>query len=208
MARNRVSVAVIGEGITEKYFIQSLRDVVAIKPMPVKQKNSSLKELEIAIKECVRKGYDRIYCMIDMDNKVPDGSLDHEKNAKEYAKIKRTYHKKQIKCCDGGQTIVQMIESFPSTEIFFLYYFGYTSGLFTNQQLKSLLNKKFGYLTEEKYLIKHSLHDTLIKSGGSLDTAILASQKSKSTSPPDYSGKPYTEIGIMILELQPKNIVI
>lgn len=203
MARNRVSVAVIGEGITEKYFIQSLRDILHIKPTPIKAKNSSLKELEIAIKDCIKKGYNRIYCMIDVDNKVHDGNPDHEQNAKEYASLKRKYHNKQCRSIDGNQTLIVMIESFPSTEIFFLYYFGYTSALFTNQQLKSLLNKRFGYRTEEKYLIKHSLHDTLTQLGGSLGTAISASERSRSDTPADQLWQSYTEIGVMIRELQP-----
>lgn len=203
MSRNKLSVAVIGEGITEKYFILSLRDVLGIKPTPIKPKNSSLKELEIAIKDCIRRGYSCVYCMIDIDNKIYDGNPDHDKNAKEYQQLRHHYHNKQYRCPDGSKTLIIMIESFPSTELFFLYYFGYTSALYTNQQLKNILNKKFGYLTEEKYLIKHSLHDTLIQSGGSLKTAVLASEQSKADISP---GQPYTEIGIMIRELQPIGI--
>lgn len=202
MARNRITVAVIGEGITEKYYIQSLRDVLRIKPTPVKPKNSSLKELEVAIKECIKKGYSHIYCMIDVDNKVNDGDPDHERNAKEYAKLKRQYHNKRCKCSDGSYACITMIESFPATEIFFLYYFGYTGAAYTNQQLKGMLNKKIGYLTEEKYLIKHSLHDLLIQSGGSIETAIAASLQSISEG--QFINRSYTEIGIMIRDLQPK----
>lgn len=206
MARNRMTVAVIGEGITEKYFIQSLRDVLQIKPTPVKPKNSSLKELEISIKECIRKGYSRIYCMIDVDNKIHDGNPDHDRSADEYARLKRQYHNKPCRCPDGSKAIVVMIESFPATEIFFWYYFGYTSASYSNQQLKNMLNKKFGYTTEEKYLIKHSLHDTLVEAGGSLKTAILASQQSISAIENPNSGQSYSEIGIMIQELNPMTL--
>ena len=45
MPKSKTSVAIIGEGITEKYFILSLRDILRIKPIPIKPKNSSLKEL-------------------------------------------------------------------------------------------------------------------------------------------------------------------
>ena len=62
MARKRITVAIIGEGITEKYYIQSLQDILEIKPTPIKPKNSSLKELEISIKDCIKKGYSKIYC--------------------------------------------------------------------------------------------------------------------------------------------------
>lgn len=206
MARNKITVAVIGEGITEKYFVLSLRDVLRIKPMPVKPKNSSLKELENSIKECIKKGYSRIYCLIDLDNKIHDGDQQHENNAKEYEKLKRQYHNKQLKCSDGSKTFILMIESFPATEIFFWYYFGYTSAQFSNQQLKNLLNKKFGYVTEEKYLIRHSIHDTLIQSGGSLKTAVSASKKSMKITAEERFGHSYSEIGMMICELQPTEI--
>lgn len=206
MKRNRTTVAVIGEGITEKYFVQSLRDVLVIKPNPVKPKNSTLKELETAIKSCVKKGYSRVYCLIDMDNKVHDGNRDHERNADDYAELKQQYHDKLCKCPDGSKTLVSMIESFPATEVFFRYYFGYTSAPLSNQQLKNMLNKKFGYLTEEKYLIKHSLHDTLEAAGGSLRTAIMASKQSISSEAKESSGSTYTEIGIMLLDLSPLDI--
>lgn len=38
MRRSRETVVVIGEGITEKYYIQSLRDVLVIKPTAIKPK--------------------------------------------------------------------------------------------------------------------------------------------------------------------------
>lgn len=206
MRRNKLTAAVIGEGITEKYFIQSLRDVLRIKPTPVKPKNSSLKELELSIKDCIKKGYDRIYCMIDLDNKVMDGDPGHESNAREYARLKRRYHNKPCNCPDGSKATVLMIESFPATEVFFLYYFGYTSASFSNQQLKNILNKRFGYLTEERYLIKHSIHDTLVGAGGSLKIAILASEQSESAEPAELSGSVFTEIGRMIREFLPDGI--
>lgn len=49
----RETIAVIGEGITEYYYIQSIKDCVKIKPAPFKPKNSGIKELEACIKKCV-----------------------------------------------------------------------------------------------------------------------------------------------------------
>ncbi len=204
MARKRITVAVIGEGITEKYYIQSLQDILEIKPTPVKPKNSTLKEMEISIKDCIRKGYSKIFCLIDKDNKITDGNPDHDRNAAEYARLKKQYHNKLHKCPDGGVTKIVMIESYPATEIFFLYYFGYTSAHYTNQQLKHILNKKFGYLTEERYLIKHSLHDTLVESGGSLETAISASAQSIMNIDRELETS-FSEISILIQDLRTKN---
>lgn len=203
MARKKETIAVIGEGITEKYYIQSLRDFLKIKPTPIKPKNSSLKELEISIKDCIKKGYNRIYCLIDCDNKICDGHPDHERNAQEYSQLKHRYHLKQHKCFDGSYALVIMVESFPATEIFFLYYFGFTNASYTNQQLKNLLHQRFGYSTEEKYLIKHSIHETIVKFGGALETAIKASEQSILTKCIDDNiHSSYTEIGEMIKYLQ------
>lgn len=204
MARKRITVAVIGEGITEKYYIQSLQDILDVKPTPIKPKNSNLKELDISIKECIKKGYSKVFCLIDKDNKISDGDPDHHRNAKEYVQLKRQYHNRSHKCPDGSMSQIIMIESYPATEIFFLYYFGYTSAHYTNQQLKQILNKKFGYLTEERYLIKHSLHDLLVECGGSLETAIKASEQSILNINKDMN-TPFSEIGIMIRDLLIKN---
>lgn len=204
MARKRITVAVIGEGITEKYYIQSLRDILEVKPTPIKPKNSNLKELENSIKDCIKKGYSKVFCLIDKDNKVFDGNQDHDRNAAEYALLKKQYHNKLHKCPDGSMTQIVMIESYPATEIFFLYYFGYTSAHYTNQQLKQVLYKKFGYLTEERYLIKHSLHDTLVECGGSLETAIKASTQSMLNIDRDLETS-FSELSILIQDLRTKN---
>lgn len=203
MRRNRLAVAVIGEGITEVYYIQSLRDVLRIKPAAVKPKNSSLKELEIAIKGCIRKGYDKIYCLIDMDNKIQDGNPDHERNSRDYSVLKRRYHNKQHRNSEGSSSLVLMVESYPATEVFFLYYFGYSSALHTNQGLKALLNRKIGYITEEKYLSSYSLHERLIEHGGALETAVTASEKSMEDNMLGENGRCYTAIGAMIRDLCP-----
>lgn len=202
MTRGRTTVAVIGEGITEYYYMNSLRDILSIKPTSIKPKKSNLQELDNAIKKCIAKGYDKVYCLIDLDNKVHDGNPDHEKNVKDYEKLKRLYHNKSHKCTNGGSTFVEMIESFPSTEIFFRYYFGYTSAIISNQQLKKQLNQRCGYSTEEKYLIKHSIHQTLISAGGSLEIAINASIQSVSLSKNQYDQCPFSQIGLMIRNLR------
>ncbi len=204
MRKDREAVAVIGEGITEKYYLLSLRDFLKIKPTPIKPKNSSLKELENSIKECIKKGFSRIFCLIDRDNKIYDGDPGHEANAKEYAELKRKYHKKQHRCSDGSTSVVIMIESFPATEIFFLYYFGFTDAFFTNHQLKFLLNQRYGYLTEEKFLIKHSLHEVFTSYGGSLVVAINASEQSIRNKEENRNiHSSYSEIGVLLKFLGP-----
>lgn len=201
MRRSRETVVVIGEGITEKYYIQSLRDVLVIKPTAIKPKNSSLEELEHSIEGAIKEGYSRIYCLIDKDNMVLDGNPDHERNAKVYSNLRNKYHNKRIKNRDGDESYVCMIESFPATEIFFHYYFGFRGAYFSNSQLKNILNERVGYKTEEKYLIKNSLNEVLTRVGGSLECAVEASVLSIRNNPDKNTNSSFTEIGFMIKAL-------
>src|SRR5690625_2911490 len=99
--RMNKSIAVIGEGITEKYFIESLRgkSPFEITPRILDLKASSLRALEGHIQDAIDKGFDELYCLIDMDNK-------QEGTAKtNYLNLKNKYHdkvhgnkKKGIRC--------------------------------------------------------------------------------------------------------------
>ena len=90
----RVTTVIIGEGPTEYFYLNSLKDefreLQNIKPdFP---KNTSLRELEKSIEEAVSMGYDRIFCLIDMDNKKKDA-----KSLADYQKLKNKYHGKNPK---------------------------------------------------------------------------------------------------------------
>ena len=80
----RKSIVVIGEGITEKYYIESLRGLsdFQIKPRSLNKKASNLKALEKEILDAANMGADEIYCLIDMDGKTEG------KNKEEYLKLK------------------------------------------------------------------------------------------------------------------------
>lgn len=201
--RLRETVAVIGEGITEKRYLMSLLDVVSVRPTPLCPKNTSMKELRITIDDCIRKGFSRIFCLIDMDNKADDGTAATATYRKEYADLKRKYHGKAHKNKTGESSIVTMVESYPSTELFFLYYLRYTTAHCTNEGLKNILNRKFGYEASEKYLSKHSLHDTLTELGGDLSLAIERSQASVAARDPEDPHAVYTELHLIFEALRP-----
>lgn len=55
----RETIAVIGEGITEFYYIQSIKDCVKIKPKAFIPKNSGMRELENCIRSCIASGYSK-----------------------------------------------------------------------------------------------------------------------------------------------------
>lgn len=200
MRRQRISVVVFGEGITEKYYFESLRDLLPIKPVAKIPKHTTVPHIEKMINQLINDGYDIIYCLIDMDNKIKDGTPERKKNREEYDKLKRKYHNKKIKRKEGESKII-MIESYPSTELFFLYYFGFKGAEFSNTQLKNMLYRMTGYKVEEHFFIKNALHSLFVKNGGSLDVAIEASHRSVSLRDIQNPNLSYTEIGKLIEDL-------
>ncbi len=190
----RETIAVIGEGITEYYYIQSIKDCVKIKPAPFKPKNSGIKELEACIKKCVDSGYSKVFCLIDMDNKAHDGVPEHEANRKKYLELKKKFHEKEHKHA-GGKTYVKMLESYPSSEMFFYYYFKYSTASFGNNELKHILNEKTGYDTSEKFLKANSLHNLFCCKEGDLKRAIENAGKSVANRDTENPHAGFSEIG-------------
>ncbi len=196
MGKMKKTIAVIGEGITEYYYMESVKDAISLKPKPFCPTNSSLKELENEIKKCIDKGYSKVFCLIDMDNKINDGTDDHIAKRKQYLKLKSKYHDKT-----KSGVCVRMLESYPCTELFFLFYFRYTTAPQTNEGLKKSLEERFGYDVSEKYFIKHSLHNAMSCFGGDLKQAIANAKKSVNNRDASNIHCVYTEIGELFDEL-------
>lgn len=84
MGKLKHSVLILGEGPTEFYYFNSLRDVIkGLTIKPDYPKHSSMKELEEKINDGIKDGYDRIFCVIDMDTKG------EEPERTQYARLKR-----------------------------------------------------------------------------------------------------------------------
>ena len=163
------AVAVIGEGITEQYYLQSIKHLTNVQITPKLPKHSTGdKFVESEIKKCIADGYSKIYCLIDMDNK---------KNAKEksaYSKLKEKYHNKRHKNKSIGTEIeIRFFENERCLEICFLFHFKNTTAEFTTQnELLRELNKFCNYeKTEQFFLSTRGLNQYFIKNGGNLDTA-------------------------------------
>lgn len=196
MGKMKEIIAVIGEGPTEYHYIASIRDVTLLKPKPINPPtNSSIKELENKIKDCISKGYSKVFCLIDMDNKINDGIGDHIANRERYLKLKAKYQNNK-----KNDVAIRMIESYPCTELFFLFYFQYTTASQTNEGLKRLLHDKFGYDVSGRYF-RHSLHNEMSCRGGDLRRAIKNAQKSVQNRDYDNIHCVYTEIGELFDEL-------
>jgi hypothetical protein len=192
MGRQRRAVLIIGEGPTEFFYFKSLCDVykrLTIKPDYPKHTN--IKELGAKIEEGVRMGYSDIFCIIDMDTK------DKEPEHTQYQRLKTKYARPIDKPGKGISCKVEFFETHRCTELFFLYYFRYTSRLYTNQEhLRDDLNKCVEYQKTIDFFIKRKgLHSYFERNGGSLATAIINANRSmneKQTNGREYT---YSELG-------------
>lgn len=199
MGKQRQTALILGEGPTEFFYFKSLADVyknITIKPdYP---KHTSIKELELKIEEGVTMGYDRIFCVIDMDTK------DKEPERTQYAKLKAKYAKPINKPKKGIYCEVEFFETHRCTELFFLYYFRYTSRPYADQEaLIKDLNRDVAYQKTTDFFIKcKGLHSYFERNGGRLDSAMVNANRSmeeKLKSDRDYT---YSELGRLVNKLK------
>lgn len=196
----RITTVIIGEGPTEYFYLNSLKDefreLQNIKPdFP---KNTSLRELERSIEEAVSMGYDRIFCLIDMDNKKKDA-----KSLSDYQKLKNKFHGKRVsKPSKGISYEITFIETDRCTELFFLYYFRYTGQSYSeSKDIENELARICGYKKSKHFFSTHPLHQYFQKQGGSFKEAIANSNKSVDSLRRGDRNYTYSEIGVMLKEL-------
>lgn len=197
MLRN--ATLVLGEGPTEFYYFNSLRGIIkGVTIAPDYPKHTSIRELDKKIEEGVAMGYPRIFCVIDMDTKVP-GTAEWD----QYAKLKRKYAAPVSKPRRGIFCEVRFFETHRCTELFFLYYFRYTSKIYNDQKaLLADLNKECAYEKSIAFFARcGGLHDYFENRGGSLSDAVRNANRSldeKMEAPRSYT---YSELGLLLQEL-------
>lgn len=198
MGKLRQTALILGEGPTEFFYFKSLCDIfksVTIKPdYP---KHTSMKELEAKIADGVAMGYNHIFCIVDMDTR------DVEPERSQYQKLKMKYAKPVAKPKKGIHCKVEFFETHRCTELFFLYYFRYTSRLYETQEpLLKDLNQCIAYQKTADFFIKtKGLHGYFERNGGSLEKAVANANRSmeeKQKSARDYT---YSELGRLISAL-------
>lgn len=198
MGRLRQTALILGEGPTEFFYFKSLCDVfkrLTIKPdYP---KHTSIKELEAKITEGVTMGYSHIFCIIDMDtkNEEPERSL--------YQKLKAKYAKPINKPKKGIYCKVEFFETHRCTELFFLYYFQYTSRPYdTQESLLKDINQCVVYKKTIDFFIKtKGLHSYFERNGGSLEKAVTNANRSMEEKLISYRDYTYSELGRFITVL-------
>jgi hypothetical protein len=202
MGKLRNTALILGEGPTEFFYFNSLREVykdLTIKPdYP---KHTTIRDLDAKIAEGVAMGFSHIFCIIDMDtkNKEPERS--------QYERLKNKYSLPINKPTRGIHCEVKFFETHRCTELFFLYYFRYTSRAYQEQEpLLKDLNQQVEYRKTAEFFIKcKGLHSYFERNGGSLDSAIANAQHSmdeKTKSGRDYT---YSELGCLMGELKKLN---
>ncbi len=201
----RKTIAIIGEGITEKYYIESLKGIspFVVMPRELGKKASSLKTLEKNILLCVEKGFDEIYCLIDMDGKTSG------KSKIEYSALVKKYHSKVlVKKSKGIESKVIFIETERCTELWFLYYF--TKGASTKKfnsydELEKELKKyRPNYEKTEKFfksIVNINKNFETEKPKGSIINAYRNSESSLKSHLKDERGYSYSEMHILIKAL-------
>ena len=200
MGKQRNTTIIIGEGPTEFYYLNSLKDEFRILQhiKPDSPKNTSLRELQRSIESSIQMGYSQVFCLIDMDTKKKDA-----KSMAEYQRLKKKYHNAHIvKKRSGIDCQIRFYETERCTELFFIYYFKYTTQKFqTSEDVEVLLNKICGYDKTLKFFRGHPLHQFFEKQGGNFANAISNANKSLVEVRKGNRDYTYSEIGIMFNDL-------
>ena len=198
MGKLRQTALILGEGPTEFFYFKSLCDIfknLTIKPdYP---KHTSMKELEAKIADGVAMGYSHIFCIVDMDTK------DVEPERSQYQKLKMKYAKPVAKPNKGIHCKVEFFETHRCTELFFLYYFRYTSRLYETQEpLLKDLNQCIAYQKTADFFIKtKGLHGYFERNGGSLEKAVANANRSMEEKQKNARDYTYSELGRLISAL-------
>lgn len=199
MGKLRQTALILGEGPTEFFYFKSLCDVfkhITIKPDYPKHTN--LKDLEKKIEEGVEMGYSHIFCIIDMDTK------DLEPERSQYQKMKAKYAEPINKPKKGIYCSVEFFETHRCTELFFLYYFRYTSRPYDDQEpLLKDLNQYVEYRKTIEFFIKtKGLHGYFERNGGSLEKAVDNANRSMDEKNNDGRDYTYSELGRLMEKLK------
>ena len=163
--RFKFRYAVLGEGITEQYYLTHLKELkgynYSIRPKLFQ--NIGIEKAQGIIDELISGGCDQITYIMDYDTIVNQGKKpEFDRLVDKYKKIE------EVLICD----------SMPSIEYWFLLHFSYTTKEFVNcdEVLIDLRKYISDYAKNKTYLEKDKWFKSLISDGG-LDKAIANAEK-------------------------------
>ncbi len=189
-------VAIIGEGLTEWFYFNSLRQTERFKfdLKPELPKRSEFRELIKLARQKKEEGYDLVYIVLDMDRMIQNAS---EKHAyfNEKSKTKK----------NSG---IHFIESMPCIELWFLLHFlkAYSSRTYQSfEEIKPRLEKYYPeYEKSLKFFRKTKLYDFLNEKGNELKATEFAERLIQDKEKNDNPYANYTEIARLLVELRQK----
>ena len=164
----RKSLAIFGEGITEWYYIESLR-IARRYPFTMRPsipQHADIKHMLAQAKKCLDEGYDEVICLMDMDRlNTHPAEMQAYRKAKNQTAFRR----------------VTFVETDPCTEYWFLLHFverlsarRFADYAAVEPELRKHLPN---YSKSESYLRKIRLYDFLAEHGD-LNKALSLARKS------------------------------
>ena len=188
----RLSIGIIGEGITEWHYFNSLRQEkrYTFKLSPELPKHSDYKSIFKKAKALIKEGYDHVFCVLDLDVFKNDKKLEER-----YIADKNTLQKdKRIK----------VFETMPCFEYWFLLHFKpFSTRIYSNydslqQDIRQYLPR---YEKSHQYLKRANMYQTLINEGN-IDLAYESSSRLRAEKEDSDNGSfPFTEIDILLDEV-------
>lgn len=196
MARNRnnrkakFSIAIVGEGPTEWHYFNNMKQVKRFpyKLSPDLPKHSDYKYIFQKAKQLGSVGYDKIFCVLDVDVFKNDAA----KEAK--------YQKEKKKILKDSR--IEIFETMPCIEYWFLlHYVNYSSKIYpTYNSLKNELKKYLSdYEKSNEYFKKLKIYETLITTGDLEKAKSSVDRLRKEIN--DNKLFPYSEIDLLLKKL-------
>lgn len=152
---SKKSIAIIGEGITEWFYFDSLRIArhYSFKVAPDFPQHSDIYHMKKLADDYLRRQYDHIICLVDMDRLNT-----HPTEMECYKKIKAECSKE-----------IMWVETNPCTEFWFLLHFlpGLTTRHYDNQDEAIAELRRFipGYEKSKHFFAKSDLFNYLCQNG-------------------------------------------
>lgn len=152
---SKKSIAIIGEGITEWFYFDSLRIArrYPYKVAPDFPQHSDIYHMSKLVDDYVRRQYDHVVCLIDMDR-----LLAHPAEMEVYQNMKAK-----------SSANVMWVETNPCTEFWFLLHFlpGLASRHYDSQNevIAELRRYIPGYEKTKHYFVKADLYNYLCQNG-------------------------------------------
>jgi hypothetical protein len=158
-------IAVVGEGETEWFYFNDLKDSESLKfeLKPQLPQHTSYKSIFKKSEQLLKEGFDKVYCVLDLDTVLKD-SVQTNRYFSEKQKIVKKYREKLL-----------ILESNPCIEYWFLLHYIYTSC--SHHSCENILTDLRKYLCNYEKKQKY-LSDIYSKLKDKLETAKIYGEKS------------------------------